>query len=69
MLGLPASQRPECRIVGEDGNVFAIIGRVSRVLKTAGQKQKANEWVARATSGDYTYNGVLALMYEYVEVE
>jgi len=39
---------------GEDGNAFAIIGRVSKALRRAGiPKYIINEFTAEASSGDY----------------
>ncbi len=59
-------QKPKCRLVGTDGNAFAIIGNVSRALKAAGQPEKAREWQQRATSCG-SYDELLALVYTYVE--
>jgi hypothetical protein len=42
------------RLVGEDGNAFAIMGRVSRALKEAGVPQaEIDAYYAESTSGDY----------------
>lgn len=61
-------EKPKCQLVGIDGNVFSIIGAVSRALKKAGQPEKAKEFQERAMSGDYDYNQILGkLIYEYVE--
>jgi uncharacterized protein HemY len=59
--------KPRCKLIGESGNVFAIIGNVSRTLKQAGQRDKAKEWVEQATSC-HSYDEVLCLVMEYVEV-
>ena len=41
-------------LVGEDGNAYAILGRVARALKRAGVLQdEIAEFRAEATSGDY----------------
>lgn len=61
-------EKPACKLVGTDGNVFSIIGRVSKALKRAGQLDKAQEFCQRATSSA-SYDDVLALTFEYVEVE
>jgi hypothetical protein len=50
--------KPTVKLVGEEGNVFSIIGRVSRVLKKAGQKEKATEFCDRAFQA-HTYDEVL----------
>jgi len=41
-------------LVGEDGNAFAILGRVCKAMKRAGVEQKEVEkFTKEATSGDY----------------
>jgi hypothetical protein len=61
-------ERPTCRLVGTDGNVFAVIGRVRQALLEAGQPERAAEFVRRAFASR-SYDAVLALCFEYVEVE
>lgn len=42
------------QLVGEDGNAFAIMGRVASALKDAGVSQaEIDEYYAESTSGDY----------------
>ena len=42
------------RLSGEDGNAFAILGRVERALKNNGvSKSERKEFRQEATSGDY----------------
>lgn len=44
------------RLVGEDGNAFAILGRVRRAMKDAGlTAEQFDEYHAEATSGDYDH--------------
>lgn len=44
------------KLVGEDGNAFAIIMRVERALKLAGVSQdECLEFRTEATSGDYDH--------------
>lgn len=59
--------KPKCKLVGEDGNAFAIIGRVSAALRRAGQGDKVKEFQKKATSGDY--NNLLCVAMEYVDEE
>ncbi len=54
-------------LVGEDGNAFAIIGRVSKALKRGGHGDLVNEFTKEAMSGDYDH--LLQTAMEYVEVE
>jgi hypothetical protein len=60
--------KPVCKLVGTDGNVFSIIGKVSSTLKRAGQHDKATQFMTRAFASD-SYEDVLCLCSEYVEVE
>lgn len=42
------------QLVGEDGNAFAILGRVTDALRRGGvAKAEINVFVAEATSGNY----------------
>ena len=56
------------KLVGMDGNIFAILGRASRLLKENGQPQQAKEMSSRVyQSGDY-YKA-LNIISEYVQTE
>ena len=61
-------EKPTCKLIGEDGNVFAIIGKVSSTLKKAGQKEQAEEFKNKAFNAG-SYDEVLQLAMEYTEVE
>jgi hypothetical protein len=44
------------RLVGEDGNAFAIMGRVASALKDAGIPQaEIDKYYEESTSGDYDH--------------
>ena len=62
------TQRPKMKLLGEDGNIFAIMGRASRLLKNAGQRDKAKEMCNRVMSCD-SYHKALNVISEYVETE
>ncbi len=59
------TQKPKVRLVGEDGNAFAILGRVSKALRQAGQGDKVKEMTDKAMAGDYDH--LLATVLEYVD--
>lgn len=63
----PGPRKPACRLVGTDGNVFAIIGTVRRALRRAGMDGRATEFVQRAFASR-SYDEVLGLCHEYVDV-
>ena len=62
------TQRPKMQLIGQDGNIFAIMGRASRLLKSSGQGDKAKEMRDRVMSCD-SYQKALNIVSEYVETE
>lgn len=60
--------KPKCKLIGEDGNIFFILGRVSRVLKDNGMVDKAKECSDRVMASG-SYEQALGIIMEYVEVE
>lgn len=60
-------KKPKVKLIGQDGNVFAIIGRVSAALKKAGFPEKAKEFADAAFKAD-SYDAVLRLCMKYVDV-
>ena len=64
----PPSEKPTVKLVGEDGNAFAIMGRVSRALRRAGaDKEYIDKYIEESTSADYDHLLVTAM--KYVDVE
>ena len=62
------THRPKMQLLGYDGNIFAIMGRASRLLKSSGQGEKAKEMRDRVMSCD-SYQKALNIVSEYVETE
>lgn len=60
--------KPTCKLLGEDGNIFSILGRVSRTLKEHGKAEQANE-VSERVMASGSYDEALQIIMEYVEVE
>lgn len=57
----------EVQLVGEDGNAFAIMGRVKTALKKAGASdEEISQYFSEATSGDY--DNLLRVTMNWVEV-
>jgi hypothetical protein len=55
------------QLVGQDGNAFAILGRVQSALKKAGATQEdVKEFQDEATAGDY--NALLQTVMRWVNV-
>jgi len=59
--------KPVIRLVGSDGNAFAIIGKARRALLDAGLKEEADKYMQEATRGDY--QNLLKVTMDYCEVE
>ncbi len=55
------------RLVGEDGNAFAIIGRVRSALRRAGREDLIEAFTHEATAGDYDH--VIQTCLRYVDIE
>jgi hypothetical protein len=57
----------EVQLSGEDGNAFAILGRVTRALRRADvPKAECDAFLAEATGGDY--DELLATCMRWVDV-
>lgn len=61
-------EKPKCKLIGEDGNIFNLLGIASRALKEAGLESQADEMIARIYKSQ-SYTDALGIIMEYVEVE
>lgn len=66
-VGLPEDKRPEAKLIGEDGNIFNLMGIASRALKQSGYPDEANEMFNRITNGADSYDEALMIISQYVE--
>lgn len=60
--------KPKCKLIGEDGNIFNLLGIASKTLKVNDLKDEADEMAARVYDSK-SYIEALAIISEYVEVE
>lgn len=60
-------KKPECVLVGTDGNVFALIGVVRNALRKAGMGLEAEEMSERVL-GCSSYDEALTIIGHYVEI-
>jgi hypothetical protein len=64
----PERARPRVRLVGTDGNAFAVLGRALSALRDAGwSKAERDAFAAEATSGDY--DQLLGTIMKHLDVE
>ncbi|MCK9229125.1 MAG: hypothetical protein M0Q23_01545 [Syntrophales bacterium] len=56
------------KLIGEDGNAYYILGKVSKALRDAGYDEAfIDDYIAQATSGDY--DTLLRTTLIFVDVE
>lgn len=60
--------KPQMNLLGEDGNIYAIMGRASLLLAQSGQKEKVDEMFRRVIKCG-SYEAALNIVSEYVETE
>jgi hypothetical protein len=65
---MPKYPNITAKLIGQDGNAYAIIGTVQRELRRGGvSSDEINEFVTEATSGDY--DNVIATAVRWVKVK
>lgn len=63
-------KKPKCKLVGENGNIYNLMGIAARTLRRAQHPELADEMISRITQGEAkSYDMALAIISEYVEVE
>ncbi|MEG0049677.1 MAG: hypothetical protein RR865_10985 [Clostridia bacterium] len=61
------SEKPDCPLIGADGNVFNLMGIASRTLKEHGLQDQAKEMRERITQSG-SYDEALCILGEYVNI-
>lgn len=60
-------EKVQVALIGEDGNIFSIMGRVTKAMRRAGWSQEAiSEFVTRLTDAE-NYDAALRVVLEYAE--
>lgn len=59
--------KPDCKLIGEDGNVFNLMGIASKTLKRNGMQDKAKEMNDRIFDCE-SYDEALSIIGEYVNI-
>lgn len=60
-------KKPDCKLIGEDGNIFNLIGIASRTLRRNNMSEQANEMCARINASG-SYDEALGIIGEYVNI-
>ena len=61
-------QKPDCPLVGQDGNIFNLMGIASRTLRRNGMSEQASEMCDRITETAGSYSEALGIIGEYVNI-
>lgn len=62
-------EKPSCPLIGQDGNIFNLVGIAARTLREAGLRDQAKELTHRIFSGEcHSYGEALCLIGEYVTI-
>ena len=59
--------KPDCPLIGQNGNIFALAGIASRTLKRNGLSAEASEMTAKVL-GSGSYDEALGIIGEYVNI-
>lgn len=61
-------KKPKCKLSGQDGNIFNLVGIAKRALEKADMKEQAKEMTSRIFKS-HSYDEALCIIMEYVEVK
>lgn len=59
--------KPNCPLIGENGNIFNLVGLASRTLKRNGMSAEASE-MTKKVFGSSSYEEALGIIGEYVNI-
>lgn len=62
------AQKPDCPLIGQDGNIFNLMGIASRTLRKNGMSEQASEMCSRITETAGSYYEALGIISEYVNI-
>ena len=62
------AEKPTCQLVGQNGNIFNLVGIASRALKSAGLRDEAKEMTDKVFQAG-SYDEALSIIMEYVDDE
>lgn len=60
--------KPKCKLVGTDGNIFALLGVALKALRSEGLEVEAKAMMDRVVQAG-SYDEALCIIQEYVEDE
>ena len=64
---LEESRKPDCPLIGQDGNIFNLVGIASQTLKSHGMSEQAKDMCDRVFASG-SYQEALCIIGEYVNI-
>ena len=61
-------EKPKCALIGEDGNIYNLMGIASKTFKRNGMQEEASEMINRITTNAKSYDEALMIISDYVEI-
>lgn len=61
------NNKPQCKLIGEDGNIFNLVGIASRTLKNNGKETEAEKMRSKVFASG-SYEEALSVIGDYVEI-
>lgn len=61
-------RKPNVKLIGQDGNIFSIISRVTRALRQQGMDAEAQAYINQVT-GCNSYTEALKITSQYVNIK
>lgn len=62
------AQKPDCPLIGQNGNIYNLIGIASRTLRQSGMSEQATKMCSRITETAGSYSEALSIIGEYVNI-
>ncbi len=62
-----SNPKPDCPLIGQDGNIFNLVGIAAKTLKRNGLSEQATEMTSRVLNSG-SYGEALGILSEYVNI-
>ncbi len=62
-----SNPKPDCPLIGQDGNIFNLVGIAAKTLKRNGLSEQATEMTSRVLNSG-SYEEALGILGEYVNI-
>ena len=59
--------KPKCKLIGENGNIYNLVGLAQHTLKENGSEEQGKEMIKRIAESQ-SYDQALVIIGEYVEI-